>query len=132
MKIHEDYFGLNLLQQGISHAEGIFQAGHEGASLQINDRVRLTGRQLSLIKPVSWRAVYVVSRPQHTPGPVMAVRGNRLHVLDNLAFVPDMVTSGKHVGSLVEELVGNSRSHAEASGRVFRVYHDQVDVSLLD
>ena len=62
----------------------------------------------------------------------MAICGYRLHIFDNLAFVPDMVTGRDDVRALVEELVGDPRSYPEPPGRVLGVYHHQVDAPLLD
>jgi hypothetical protein len=70
--------------------------------------------------------------PQHPPGTIVAVLGHGLHILDNLALVPDVVAGGEDVGALVEELVGNARRQAKPAGRIFRVHHHQVDAPLLD
>ena len=112
--------------------KGIFQAGHEDAALQIDHRVGLSRGQLSLVKPMSRRSGDVVGRAQHAAGAIVAIRRYGLHILDNLAFVPDMVASGEDMRPLVEELVGNPRSYTKPAGRVLRVDHHQVDAPLLD
>jgi hypothetical protein len=62
----------------------------------------------------------------------MAFLGNRLHIFDNLAFVPDMVTGSDDVRALIEKLVGDPRSYPEPPGCVFGVHHHQVHPPLLD
>ena len=132
MKVHKDHFGLDCFEQGIRRAEGIFQVAHEDPALQIDDRVGLSGGQLPLVDPMSWRARDIIGRAQHAAWAIMAVRGHGLHVFDNLAFVPDMVAGSEDVGALVEELLGDPRGHAKAAGRILRVDHHQVDLPLFD
>src|ERR1700677_4563724 len=62
----------------------------------------------------------------------MAIRGNRLHIVNDLALVPHVVAGGDYVGALVKELVGNARGHPNPAGRMFGVYHHQVARPLLD
>jgi hypothetical protein len=81
---------------------------------------------------MSRRAAYVVSRAQQTPRAAVAIRWNRLHILNDFALIPDMIAGGKHVGALVEKFVGNAWSYAEAAGGIFGVDHDQVDPPVLD
>ena len=123
MKIHQNPFGLNLLQQGIRHAERI---------LQIDDGIRLSRGQFTLVKSVPGRAGGIVGRPQHPPGTIVAILGNRLHILDDLALVPHVVAGGDYVGPLVEELIGNARGQAKPAGSILGVHHHQVDSPLLD
>jgi hypothetical protein len=62
----------------------------------------------------------------------VAVEGDGLHVLDDFAFVPDMVTGGDNVGSQVKQLLGNPGGYAEPAGCVFPIDYHQVDRPLLD
>src|SRR5580658_3269549 len=116
MEVDKDDFGLNFLEQRVGNAEGIFLAGHKGAALQIDDRIRLSRSQLAFINPVSWRTRDVVSRAQHAPRAIMAVGRSRLHLFDDFPFVPDMVTGSQDVGSLVKELVGDPGSYPKSPG----------------
>jgi hypothetical protein len=49
------------------------------------------------------------------------------HVLEDLFFVPDVVTGGDYVGSEIEELFGDGGSDAEAAGGVFAVDDEEID-----
>ena len=48
-------------------------------------------------------------------------------VIVNLALVPDMIAAGQHVEAVTEQLVGQLRRDAEASGGVFGVGDGKVD-----
>jgi hypothetical protein len=43
-----------------------------------------------------------------------------------------MVAGSKNVGALVEQLIGDTRRHAKAAGRILSVHHHQVDLPLFD
>jgi hypothetical protein len=57
----------------------------------------------------------------------MAAGWNRVEVVDQLALVPHMVAGGENIGAQVEELIGDLRGQAEASGGVFGVDDGEVD-----
>src|ERR1700678_1329110 len=132
MEVDKDDFGLNFLEERVDGSKVIFLACHKRPALQIHDRIGLSRSQRALVNTVSWRTRNVVSRAQYSPRTIMAVRRHRLHIFDDFAFVPDMVTGRQDVGSLVEELVGNPGSYPETTGRVFRVYYHQIHPPLLD
>jgi hypothetical protein len=50
------------------------------------------------------------------------------HVFEDLFFVPDVIAGGNDVGAEVEELFGDGGCEAEASGGVFAVDDEEVDV----
>jgi hypothetical protein len=56
----------------------------------------------------------------------VGVGGDR-HVLEDLFFVPDVVTSGDDVGTEIEDLFCDGGGDAEATGGVFAVDYQQVD-----
>src|ERR1700722_11674032 len=132
MEVDKDDFGLDFLEQRVDRSKRIFLACHKGPALQIHDRIRLSRSQRALVNTVSWRTGNVVSRAQYSPRTIMAVRRNGLHIFDDFAFVPDMVTGCQDMGSLVEELVGNPGSYPETAGRVFRVDYHQIPPPMLD
>src|SRR5579859_704861 len=132
MEIDKNDFGLDLFEQGIDHAKGIFEAGHENPPLEVNHGVGLSLGQFSLVVTVARSSGDVVGWAQQAAGAAVAVQRSRLHVLHDFAFVPDMVTGGDNVGSEVEQLLGNRRCYAEPPGSVFSVHDHQVDGALLD
>jgi hypothetical protein len=59
----------------------------------------------------------------------VAVR--HLEVVDDLAFVPDMISSGHHVDAQIEKLFRQRRRDSEASRGIFAVGDDQIHGVLL-
>ena len=62
----------------------------------------------------------------------MLVAVGRLKVVNNLAFVPDVVAGGHHVDAEIEEFFGERRRDAEAGRGVFAVGDYQIDGVLLN
>ena len=80
------------------------------------------------IDAVAGQAVLQVGGAQDAAGAVVAVGGAELHVVDQLALVPDVVAGGDDVGAEVEEVFGEWRRDAEAAGGVFAVDDGEVDL----
>ena len=53
-------------------------------------------------------------------------------VIVDFALVPDVIAAGQHVNAVTEQFIGQRRSDAEASGRVFAVGDGQVNVCFGD
>ena len=68
----------------------------------------------------------VVGGADDAAAAAVGVFGNG-HVLEDLFFVPDVVTGGDYVGAEVEELFGDGRCDAEAAGGVFSIDDDEID-----
>ena len=59
----------------------------------------------------------------------MAVCGHGLHVLDDFALIPYMISSGEDMSAQVEEIFGDDGRDTEASGRIFSIDDEKVDVA---
>jgi enamine deaminase RidA (YjgF/YER057c/UK114 family) len=58
----------------------------------------------------------------------MALGGGRVHVVDQVALVPDVVAGGQNIRAQIEEFLGKLRRNAEATGGILGVDDDQLDV----
>ena len=56
----------------------------------------------------------------------MRIAVRHLEVLDDFAFVPDVIAGGHDVDAEIEKLFGQGRSDSEASGGIFAIGDDQV------
>ena len=54
-----------------------------------------------------------------------------VHVIDDLALVPDVIAGSDDVDAELEQLLGDLRRNAEAAGGVFTVRDGEVDRVLL-
>ena len=107
-------------------------AAHEDLAHQIEDGV---GETLvgpvgddALVDAIPWQAGLHVGGAQDAAGASVAIRGGRGKVIEQLAFVPDMVAGGHHVGAEIEQLLGDLGRHAKAAGGVLDIHDGEVDV----
>src|SRR5208283_5438479 len=114
-------FSGDLLQQFVGYAEGIVIAGHENASLQIDDAIIHAAARARLVPAEAGRAHGIVGRPQQASRQRTFVAVGRIHVLDDLALVPDVVAGGDDIDAELEQLFGNLRSDPEAAGGILTI-----------
>ena len=86
---------------------------------------------LSLIPAEAGRAGGIVRRTQHAARQRGLIAVGGVHVLDDLALVPDVIAGGDDVDAEFEQLLGDLRSDAEAAGGVFAVGDGEIDAVLL-
>jgi hypothetical protein len=86
----------------------------------------LAGREFALVDAEAGGADGVVSGAQDAATADVGVCGDG-HVLEDLSFVPDVVSGGDDVGTEIEELIGNGRRDAEAASGVFAVDDEEID-----
>ncbi len=131
MHVDENYFGRDLLQKFVGHAERIVIGCHEDASLQINHRVRYFALH-AFVHAGTWHVSRIVRWPQHTPSRAVTVAFDHLEVIYDLSLVPDVVSGGNNVDVQLEEFLGESRGDSESSRRVLAISDDQVDTAIAD
>src|SRR5207248_8294900 len=56
----------------------------------------------------------------------VAVRG--IEIVDDLFLVPDVVAGRQYVCAQLEQFLGDGGSHAETTGGIFRIHHDEFDL----
>jgi hypothetical protein len=130
--VDQDDLGLDDFEQRVDGAEGVIVGVHEDAALEIDYGVCLAAGQGAFIEAIAWSGRRVVSRADDAAGAFVAGGGRRLHIIDDLALVPDVVAGGQDMGPEIEEFVGDSGGDAESAGGVLRIDHDQVDRTVLD
>src|SRR5208283_4130904 len=96
-------FSGDLLQQFVGYAEGIVIAGHENASLQIDDAIIHAAARARLVPAEAGRAHGIVGRPQ---------QASRQRTL---------VAGGDDIDAELEQLFGNLRSDPEAAGGILTI-----------
>ena len=69
-------------------------------------------------------------RPQHATGQRRLISVGGVQVIDNLAFVPDVIAGGDDINAEFEQLFGNLRSNAEATCGVLAVSDGQFNAVL--
>ncbi len=126
-KSTHDYLGLDGGQHVVDGMEGIVGGVHEHAAHHVDDRVADAAFGCAFIHAIARQARQQVDGPQYAAGSFMAVGGHRVHVVDQLALVPDVVAGGEHVCAQLEQVFGDLRSDAETAGGVFSVDDDQID-----
>ena len=60
----------------------------------------------------------------------MSIARYKVKVVDDLAFVPDVIAGGNDIDVEFEQFLGEGGRDAESGGGVFPVRDDQVDVSV--
>jgi hypothetical protein len=131
VEVEEDDFGsgfaLDLGEEFVGFAEGVVAGGHEDAALEVHDGVGLAGGEGSLVEAEAWSADGVVGGAEDAAAAGVRVGGDG-HVFEDLFFVPDVVAGGDDVGAEIEELFGDGGGEAEASGSVFAVDDEEINV----
>ena len=61
----------------------------------------------------------------------MRIAVGHLKILDDLAFVPDVISGGHHVDAEIEKLFGQGGSDSESGSGIFTVGDDEIDGVLL-
>ncbi len=128
--VEEDDLGAgrfgDLGEEVVGLAEGVVAGGHEDAALEVDDGVRLAVAEDALVEAEAGGSVGVVGGAEDAAAAGVGVFGDG-HVLEDLFFVPDVVTGGDYVGSEIEELFGDGGGDAEAAGGVFAVDDEEID-----
>ncbi len=107
--------------------KGSLDAVHKDAAHQLDYRIVHAALRGSLVDAVAGNAGLKVGRAKHAAGAVIAIGRDGVHVVDQVALVPDVVAGSEHVGAQVENLLGDLRGQAKASGGVFGVDDGEVD-----
>jgi len=136
VKIHQDDLCFACLfdtfKDAVDLVEWVVGAVHEDAAHDVDDCVGcadvLAVLDHSLVDAVAGQAVLQVGGAQDAASALMALFGSRLHVLDQLFLVPDVVAGGDDVGAKVEEFFSERGRDAEAAGGVFAVDDGEVDL----
>ena len=58
--------------------------------------------------------------------------GRLLHVLHDLALVPNMIAGGDDADALLEEFFGDLRGDTKSPGGIFAIGNDEIDAMLVD
>lgn len=126
VNVEQDDLCGDFAEQLVGLAEGIVTGGHEDAALEIEDGVLLTGGQFALVHTESRRADGVVGRTQDAASAFVRV-GRDGHVFEDFALVPDVIAGGDDMRAQVEDLFGDGRGDAEASGGILAIDDEKVD-----
>ncbi len=94
---------------------------------KLHNRVVHAALRDALIDAVAGKAGLKVGRAQHAAGAFVTAGGDGVEIVDQVALVPHVVAGGEHVGAHVEDLLGELRGQAEASGGIFGVDDGEVD-----
>src|SRR5579862_2234013 len=126
MKVDEDHFGFDVLQQFVGGAKGIVVGGHENAPLKIDHGVR-NALFRALIHTPTRHVRGVVRRTQQAAGRAVLVAVGTLKIIDDLALVPDVVAGGDDIDAQFEQVFRQRTGNAETAGRVFSISDDEID-----
>src|ERR1019366_3604161 len=118
------------LQQLIGIAKGIVVVGHEYATLKIDDAIGNTAARAPFVPAKARGPCRIVCRTQDPTGQGRLISIGGVHVIDDLAFVPDVVAGGDDVNAEFEQLFGNLWSDAEATSRVLAVGNGEFNIVL--
>ena len=121
----------DLLEQFVGKAKRVVVVGHEHAALKVDDAIGDTAARVALVPAEARRSRRIVCRPQDAPGQRRLISVGRVHVVDDLALVPDVIAGGDDINAEFEQLFGYLRCDAEAAGGVFAVGDGEVDAVLL-
>ena len=131
MEIEEDDLGsgfaVDLGEVFVGFAEGVVATGHEDAALEVHDGVGLAGGEGALVEAEAGSDDGVVGGAEDAAATDVGVGGDG-HVFEDFFFVPDVIAGGDDVGAEIEELFGDGGGEAEASGGVFAVDDEEVNV----
>jgi len=126
VEVEEDDFGSDLAKEFVCLAEGIVAGGHEDAALEIDDGVALSSGEFAFVDAEARGSDGEVGGAEDAAAAFVRVRGDG-HVLEDLFFVPDVVTGGDDVGAEIEDLLGDGGGDTEATGCVFTVDDQEFD-----
>ena len=123
-------FAVICCSRAIGDAKGIVVAGKKDAALQIDDGVGNSVARFALVKTMTGSAFGVIRRPDEASRRLAV--GRLLHVLHDLALVPDVIAGGDDADPLLEEFFGDLRRDAKSSGGIFAIGNDEIDAMLVD
>lgn len=126
VEVEQDDRGSDLAEKLVGLAEGVVTRGHEDAALEVQHGVLLTVGKFTLVHAEAGGADRIVGRAKDATAAEVRV-GRDGHVLEDLALVPDVVAGRDDVGAHVEDLFGDGRGDAKASGSVLAVDDEEVD-----
>src|SRR3954447_17227996 len=129
MQVHQDDPGFNLLQKLVGNAEWVVVGGHEHTPLKIDYGVGNFALH-ALIHSRSRHIRRVVRRPQNASRGAVAVAFYHLEVIDDLAFVPDVVACGNDIDIKFEQLLSQGRRNPKPRRGVFSIGDNQIDAAL--
>src|SRR5579862_1790513 len=96
VEIHENYFGVDLLQKLVGGAKGIVVRGHEDAALQVDHGVGNVSF-LALIQTPAGHIGRIICGAQDPPLWTIAVAIDHLKIVENFSFVPNVIAGGDDV-----------------------------------
>ncbi len=124
--VEDDDPGLDGLEDFVGLAEGVVAGGHEDTALKVDDSVGLAGGEFAFVDAEARSADGIVGGAEDASAAVVRVGGDG-HVLEDLFFVPDVVSGGDDMGAHVEDFFSDGGCEAEASGGVFSVDDEEFD-----
>ena len=128
MDIDHNHLGRDLLQQRVSGVERIVGRIHEDAALQLDHRVLHAACRHAFVNAPAGNARLQIGWPQHAAPALVAPGGRSVHIVDQLALVPDVVAGGQNIRAQIEEVLGKLRRQAKAAGGVFGIDDGELDV----
>ena len=129
MHVHNDDFRVDLLQKLVGHAKRIIVRCHEHASLQINDGIRHFAFH-AFIDAGSGHVRRKIRRPQHAACQPMPVSLDHLEIINNLAFIPDVIPGRDHIDIQFEQFLRECWCDTETRRRILAVGDDQINAML--
>ena len=122
VQVDEDDLGgvLQLMEGAVDGLKRAVDEGHEDAPLKVDDGDGDSRGRRHHVGAHPGASIGIVDGPEQAR---LAVQ-----VLEDVAFVPDVVTGREDVDAETEELPGNVRRDAEPGGRVLDVDDDEVVV----
>ena len=124
--VHHNNLCLNAGQQRVHGVKWVVGGVHEDAALQVDHRVCHAALGGSFVNSMAGQSRLQVCGPQHAAASLIAFGGRGIHIVDQLALVPDVVAGGQNIRSQIEEILGDLRRQAKAAGGVFRIDDGQL------
>src|SRR5579883_351653 len=130
VNVHQDYLCRDLLQEVIGYAKWIIVALKEDPALKVNDCIGNAGPSFSLIEAVTRCAFRIIGWTDQPPCGIAV--GGLLHVIDNLALIPHVISCGDDTDALLEKLFCDLGCNSKTPGSIFPIRDDQIDPVLSD
>src|SRR4051812_19495899 len=124
MEVDEDHLRREFLQDLVHQAEGVVVTGHKHAPLHINDGVLHALARLTFIPAMPGGTGREV---RGTNQPASLAAGGIIHVLHDVALVPNVIARGNDADAMLEKFLGDLWRNAKTSSGVFTVSNDEVD-----
>ena len=105
MEVEQDDLGRDLLEHFVGFAERVVVGAHEDASLEIHDSVGNARRGRAFVPAPAGHFGRKVSRAENAAGGAVRVASSHFEVIEDFAFVPDVVACGDDVDAEVEEFL---------------------------